>query len=237
MFAFLWSPNAMKSVCILSLLLMIIVSPTKANTLKCNFLFKNVEGARILTRALFVPGSDPYRVDFSLADVNYSRDGDASLSWKTPSILSRSDNSAGYASKIFFNTSIYPKVKENPRTVGNTVITTTSLKWTISNLRVPSGRVSTVNFNVSIKAQDGETYRVTMDAMSDIDTSAYFSARGDCKKGAAEVKRILKRESKTSTSSSSTSSKLNKAKSLCTELGFRSGTEKHGDCVMKLLDN
>ena len=225
MFAFLWSPNAMKGVCIISLLLMIIVSSTKANTLKCNFLFKNVEGSRILTRALFVPGSDPYRVDFSLADVDYARDGQAALSWKTPSIL----GSAGYAHKIFFNTSIYPRVKKYPKKTG--------LSWTLSSLRLPSGTVSNVDFHVSIKTLYDETYRVTMDAMSDIDTSAYFAARGNCKKGAAEVKRVLKRESKTSASSSSTSSKLNKAKSLCTELGFRTGTEKHGDCVMKLLDN
>ena len=225
MFAFLWSPNAMKSVCIISLLLMIIVSPTKANTLKCNFLFKNVEGSRILTRALFVPGSDPYRVDFSLADVHIARVEQSALSWKTPSIL----GSAGYAYKIFFNTSIYPKVKKYPKK--------TALSWTLSSLRLPSGRVSTVNFHVSIRPRGDGTYEATMDAMSDIHSSAYFAARGDCKKGAAEVKRVLKRESKTSASSSSTSSKLNKAKSLCTELGFRTGTEKHGDCVMKLLDN
>jgi hypothetical protein len=31
-------------------------------------------------------------------------------------------------------------------------------------------------------------------------------------------------------------SKLDKAKSNCTELGFKLGTEKHGDCVMKLID-
>ena len=32
------------------------------------------------------------------------------------------------------------------------------------------------------------------------------------------------------------SNKLEKAKSNCTELGFTAGTEKHGDCVMKLFD-
>jgi hypothetical protein len=32
-------------------------------------------------------------------------------------------------------------------------------------------------------------------------------------------------------------SKLNKAKSTCTELGFTLGTEKHGDCVLKMMDN
>ena len=63
--------------------------------------------------------------------------------------------------------------------------------------------------------------------------------RYKCDKGAADVLRALKGGSKTSSSSSSssTNSKLNKVKSLCTELGFKSGTEKHGDCVMKLIDN
>jgi hypothetical protein len=199
---------------------MIIVSPTKANTLKCNFLFKNVEGSRILTRALFVPGNDPYRVDFSLADVHSPPEGESALSWETPFINDR---------LIFFKTSVYPKVKKYPKT--------TALDWTLSNFRVPSGHVSNVNFHVSIKPRGDGTYEATMDAMSDIDTSAYFAASGDCKKGSAEVKRVLKSESKTSASSSSTNSKLNKVKSTCTELGFRSGTEKHGDCVMKLLDN
>jgi hypothetical protein len=31
-------------------------------------------------------------------------------------------------------------------------------------------------------------------------------------------------------------SNLDKAMSSCTELGFSKGTEKHGDCVLKLLD-
>ena len=31
--------------------------------------------------------------------------------------------------------------------------------------------------------------------------------------------------------------KLEKAKSECADLGFIIGTEKHGDCVLKLLDN
>jgi hypothetical protein len=199
---------------------MIIVSPTKANTLKCNFYFKNVEGSRYLTRALFVPGNDPYRVDFSLAEVHYPPTGESALSWETPFLNNF---------RIFFQTSIYPKVKKYPKT--------TALDWTLSNLRLPTGTVSNVNFHVSIKTRVDETYQVNMDAMSDLDTSAYFAASGDCKKASAEVKRVLKSESKTSDSSSSTTSKLNKVKSTCTELGFRSGTEKHGDCVMKLLDN
>ena len=35
----------------------------------------------------------------------------------------------------------------------------------------------------------------------------------------------------------SPSSKLDKAKSTCTELGFTLGTEKHGECVLKMMDN
>ena len=33
------------------------------------------------------------------------------------------------------------------------------------------------------------------------------------------------------------SSKLDKAKSTCTELGFTLGTEKHGECVLKMMDS
>ena len=36
---------------------------------------------------------------------------------------------------------------------------------------------------------------------------------------------------------SNSSSKLDKAKSSCTELGFTLGTEKHGECVLKMMDN
>ena len=38
-------------------------------------------------------------------------------------------------------------------------------------------------------------------------------------------------------SSTSSPSKLDKAKSTCTELGFTAGTEKHGECVLKVMDN
>ena len=143
---------------------MIIVSPTKANTLKCNFYFKNVEGSRILTRALFVQKNETYRVDFSLADHNPYFKGESALSWKTP-----------FINDTFFQTSIYPKVKKYPNT--------TALDWTVHNLWVPSGHVSNVNFHVSIrtKVSNGQTSKqVIIDAMSDIDTSAYFSVSGEC---------------------------------------------------------
>jgi hypothetical protein len=63
--------------------------------------------------------------------------------------------------------------------------------------------------------------------------------RYKCDLSSVEVISVLTGVSKTlpPRSAPSTNSKLNKAKSLCTELGFRSGTEKHGDCVMKLLNN
>ena len=40
----------------------------------------------------------------------------------------------------------------------------------------------------------------------------------------------------TSSSVELPSSNLDKLKSTCTELGFKFGTEKHGDCVLKLMD-
>ena len=41
----------------------------------------------------------------------------------------------------------------------------------------------------------------------------------------------------TSDTNNSSTSKLDKAKSTCTELGFTLGTEKHGECVLKMMDN
>jgi hypothetical protein len=37
--------------------------------------------------------------------------------------------------------------------------------------------------------------------------------------------------------STSSSSKIDKAKATCTDLGFTAGTEKHGECVLKVMDN
>ena len=41
----------------------------------------------------------------------------------------------------------------------------------------------------------------------------------------------------TTDTNNSFTSKLDKAKSTCTELGFTLGTEKHGECVLKMMDN
>ena len=142
---------------------MFIVSPTKANTMKCNFFFKNVVGTQIFTRALFVQKNETYRVDFSLADRNPYFKGESALSWKTP-----------FINDTFFQTSIYPKVKKYPNITG--------LDWTLPNLWVPSGHTSSVNFHVSIrtKVSNGQTSKqVIMDAMSDLD-NAYFSVSGEC---------------------------------------------------------
>ena len=52
---------------------------------------------------------------------------------------------------------------------------------------------------------------------------------GTCKKYAAKKNKTLE-------SSISSPIKIDKAKSTCTELGFTAGTEKHGECVLKLMD-
>ena len=41
-------------------------------------------------------------------------------------------------------------------------------------------------------------------------------------------------ESATTSNSTTQTSPLEKIENKCTELGFTKGTEKHGDCVMKL---
>ena len=53
--------------------------------------------------------------------------------------------------------------------------------------------------------------------------------------GAIDFRGTCERTSKILPSAPSTS-KLDKAKSTCTELGFTAGTEKHGECVLKLMD-
>ena len=54
---------------------------------------------------------------------------------------------------------------------------------------------------------------------------------GTCKKYAAKKNKALKPTTTTSTS------KLDKAKSTCTDIGFTAGTEKFGECVLKMMDN
>ena len=56
---------------------------------------------------------------------------------------------------------------------------------------------------------------------------------GTCKVEAAAVTA----PSTSSSGSVASTSKLDKAKSTCTDLGFTAGTEKHGECVLKVMDN
>lgn len=45
------------------------------------------------------------------------------------------------------------------------------------------------------------------------------------------------RVSQSPPASTSSPSKIDKAKSTCTDLGFTAGTEKHGECVLRVMDN
>jgi hypothetical protein len=47
----------------------------------------------------------------------------------------------------------------------------------------------------------------------------------------------LSTSSPSSATPTSSSSKIDKAKATCTDLGFTAGTEKHGECVLKVMDN
>ena len=78
---------------------------------------------------------------------------------------------------------------------------------------------ATLDTGVSIKLKVKESAELTL--AGDFGT---MRLGGPCKKYNASF---------TSTSSPS---KLDKAKSTCTELGFTAGTEKHGECVLKLMD-
>ena len=74
------------------------------------------------------------------------------------------------------------------------------------------------------------------------------NVRYKCDKTSHEVRQVIaggssKNQDKKASPSSSTpttaasTSKLDNAKSTCTKLGFTLGTEKHGDCVLKMIDN
>ena len=78
---------------------------------------------------------------------------------------------------------------------------------------------ATLDTGVSIKLKVKESAELTL--AGDFGT---MRLGGPCKKYNASF---------TSTSTS----KLDKAKSTCTDLGFTAGTEKHGECVLKVMDN
>ena len=109
-----------------------------------------------------------------------------------------------------------------------------------------SGKMTTNSFPnegmefPQIKKDFGGTAKATLDTGISIKltvkNSAELALAGDF--GTIRLSGPCKKYNASSTSSSSTStSKLDKAKSTCTDLGFSAGTEKHGECVLKLLGN
>ena len=81
---------------------------------------------------------------------------------------------------------------------------------------------ATLDTGVSIKLKLKKSAELTL--AGDFGTMRLI---GPCKKYNA---------SSTSTTTSSPS-KIDKAKATCTDLGFTAGTEKHGECVLKVMDN
>lgn len=108
-----------------------------------------------------------------------------------------------------------------------------------------SGKVTTNTFPNKgmdfppLKKDFGETAQATLDTGISIKLkvkkSAELTLAGDF--GTMRLSGPCKKYNASSTPSTSTSlSKLDNAKSNCTELGFTAGTEKHGECVLKLMD-
>ena len=87
---------------------------------------------------------------------------------------------------------------------------------------------------MTMKARDGAEF---------VSTSARHYK---CELNAEEVLKILAEGesfgeanaslSNDKSANTSSTSKIDKAKSTCTELGFTAGTEKHGECVLKVMD-
>ena len=109
-----------------------------------------------------------------------------------------------------------------------------------------SGKMTTNSFPnegiefPQIKKDYGGTAKATLDTGVSIKLKVKKSAElvlaGDF--GTMRLSGPCKKYNVSSTSSKTTSSsKIDKAKSTCTELGFTAGTEKHGECVLKLMDN
>ena len=90
-----------------------------------------------------------------------------------------------------------------------------------------------------LKKDFGGTAKATLDTGISIKLkvkkSAELTLAGDF--GTMRLSGPCKKYNASSTGAAKSSSKLDKAKSTCTELGFTLGTEKHGDCVLKMMDN
>ena len=108
-----------------------------------------------------------------------------------------------------------------------------------------SGRMTVNSFSNEgidfppLKKDFGGTVKATLDTGISIKLkvkkSAELTLAGDF--GTMRLSGPCKKYNASSTGAARSTSKLDKAKSICTELGFTLGTEKHGDCVLKMMDN
>ena len=64
-----------------------------------------------------------------------------------------------------------------------------------------------------------------------------WNANKETKKAGASKNKATKATASSTPNPVTSTSKLDKAKLTCTELGFTLGTEKHGECVLKMMDN
>jgi hypothetical protein len=107
-----------------------------------------------------------------------------------------------------------------------------------------SGKITTNSFPNDgmdfppLKKDFGGTAKATLDTGISIKLkvkkSAELTLAGDF--GTMRLSGPCRKHNATSTPTTTSSSKLDKAKSTCTELGFTLGTEKHGECVLKMMD-
>ena len=108
-----------------------------------------------------------------------------------------------------------------------------------------SGRMTTNSFPNEgmefppLKKDSSGTAKATLDTGISIKLKVKKSAEltlfGDF--GTIRLGGPCKKYNASSTGAPTSSSNLGKAKSTCTELGFTLGTEKHGECVLKMMDN
>ena len=90
-----------------------------------------------------------------------------------------------------------------------------------------------------LKKDFGGTAKATLDTGISIKLkvkkSAELTLAGDF--GTMRLSGPCKKYDTSSKGTAANTPKLDKAKSTCTELGFTLGTEKHGECVLKMMDN
>jgi hypothetical protein len=99
-------------------------------------------------------------------------------------------------------------------------------------------------FNSVAKGRTADGVRYTLESQQRLTVASGYSVAefsGSCRNydsSSLALSDFLQASSAASPpESSSTSSKIDKAKATCTDLGFTAGTEKHGECVLKVMDN